>query len=347
MTLWIFLRAPDRQPEATSLVGENTHQNQAGKDILLSPQVLDDAESPASITPSSDVVDAEASLSIEDENATELPASTSVTSEADNLETTSPDPEAVPPSQSDSDEPPWQRYAAPLQDLPSGPKVAVVLMGLGLDRAATEAAIDQLPASISLSFSPYAPDLGDWVQRARQRGHEVLLDLPMEPETFPEEDPGPQALLTMLTEEQNLARLEWILGRAEEIVGLTAALGSRFLAAPDYLRPVLDAMQRNGYLFVDNGTSTAGKVAPLAAELGLVWLASHRFLDRPVTDRRGIDARMIQVERKALTEGHALALAQPYPATIEQLAEWADSLDKNGFALLPVTALARLGPAAP
>ncbi len=345
VSLWYVLRTQDRQAESTSLVIDTPLESEPGEEISIPPLDLDDTEPP--VTTPSATVGVEPPTPPEEASVAEGPGAASMTPDPGDVEDTTPEPEIAPPLQPDNTEPPWLRYGAVLQDLPSGPKIAVILMGLGLDRAVTEAAIDQLPARISLSFSPYAPNLQDWVRRARQLGHEVLLDLPMEPETFPEEDPGPQALMTMLTEEQNLARLEWILARADEVVGLTAALGSRFLGAPDQLRPIFQAMQQKGYLFVDNGVSTAGKVAPLASEVGLVRLASYRFLDQPVTDRKGIDARMIQVEREALAEGHVLALAQPYPTTIEQLAEWAENLHQNGFALLPVTALARLFPAPP
>ncbi len=50
---------------------------------------------------------------------------------------------------------------------------------------------------------PYGADVERLVARARGEGHEILLQVPMEPFGYPDNDPGPQTLLTSLTPEQN------------------------------------------------------------------------------------------------------------------------------------------------
>lgn len=93
---------------------------------------------------------------------------------------------------------PWQVYARRFDQADRRPRVALVIAGLGLDAEASRAAIAQLPAAVTLGFSPYAHELPNWIGAARQAGHEVLLGLPLEPADFPREDPGPGTLLTSL-----------------------------------------------------------------------------------------------------------------------------------------------------
>src|SRR5262249_41642783 len=69
---------------------------------------------------------------------------------------------------------PWQVYARPFNAPDNKPLVAVLVTGLGLSSATTEAAIAKLPPEITLSFSPYAEKLGDWLTAARAAGHEAL-----------------------------------------------------------------------------------------------------------------------------------------------------------------------------
>src|SRR3546814_11843183 len=147
--------------------------------------------------------------------------------------------------------------------------MGVVRSGLGLSDSATQAAIEQLPAAVTLSFSPYARGLERWIALARSRGHEVLIDLPMEPTTFPNEDPGPQALLTGLTPQENLDRLDWVLGRGSAYVGVAGSMGSRFTASRAAIEPLLQAMKQRGLLFVDRRSPEASLAAALAAELGV------------------------------------------------------------------------------
>ncbi len=234
----------------------------------------------------------------------------------------------------------WERYRQPFNMDDKRPRIAVVLSGLGLSDGATEAAINQLPAAVTLSFSPYARNLERWIALARARGHEVMLDLPMEPASFPNEDPGPQGLLTSLSPEANLDRLDWVLSRGSAYVGLAGSMGSRFTASREALEPVLREVGERGLIFLDRRTTEDSLVASLSEEIGLPHAVNSRSVDERQASRVAIDARLAQIERIALTEGFAVAMAQPYPVTLERLAEWTTELTSRGFALAPISALA-------
>jgi polysaccharide deacetylase 2 family uncharacterized protein YibQ len=223
---------------------------------------------------------------------------------------------------------------------PGPPRIAVVITGLGLSKAASEQAVEHLPPQVSLSFSPYAEQLGDWIARARAKGHEVLIDLPMEPATFPDDDPGPRALMTGLEPDQNLERLRWILDRAQGFVGVTAVMGSRFTTSETALQPVFETLKARGMLFLDNRSSEAGVAGRLAARLALPHAVNDRWLDGPNPNREAIDARLVQIERLALARGFSIAMGEPYPLTLDRVANWAVSLEARGFRLAPVSALA-------
>jgi polysaccharide deacetylase 2 family uncharacterized protein YibQ len=236
--------------------------------------------------------------------------------------------------------PAWKRHAQPFEAQDTRPRIAVVITGLGLSSAATEAAIKGLPGPISLSFTPYSRRLNEWIALARVNGHEVLLDLPMEPTSYPNDDPGPQALLTALSSRQNLERLDWALRRATGFVGVTAVMGSRFLASEEHMMPILTELKERGLLFLDNRDSETSVAGPLAQKLGLANAVNDRFLDRAQASRVAIDARLVQLERIARTDGFAVAIGQPYPVTIERLQEWAAEVQTRGFVLAPLSVVA-------
>src|SRR5262249_23135912 len=115
-------------------------------------------------------------------------------------------------------------YARPLTpsfDKVSGPRVALVVGGLGIGAAGTFQALAKLPGAVSFAFAPYGSDLTRWVARARSEGHEVLLQVPMEPFDYPDNDPGPQTLLTTLSPAQNVDRLHWFMSRFQGYVGIS------------------------------------------------------------------------------------------------------------------------------
>ena len=239
----------------------------------------------------------------------------------------------------------WRRHAAAFDASDTRPRIAVVVAGLGLDEAATKLAIQKLPPNVTLSFTPYAGDIARWIAMARFEGHEVMLDLPLEPANFPESDPGPLALMTGAEEGENLRRLDRILARGTSYVGVAARLGSRFTASDSDMRTLLQALKQKGLIYFENHSSDESVGATLAAGLGTYWVENDRFLDDSQVTAEALAARLAQVERIALTRGFAAAMAGPYPVTIRRLADWAAALEARGFALAPVSALVtRAGP---
>ena len=238
----------------------------------------------------------------------------------------------------------WERYALPFDLADTRPRIAVVISGLGLSQKATESAIRDMPSQVTLSFTPYAKKLQTWIAVARGQGHEVMLDLPMEPATFPKDDPGPHALITSLPPDENMRRLNWILDRGSAYVGLAGSMGSRFAVSREQMRPILATLKSRGLVYLDNRPTERSVAANLAGEIGLPRAVNNRLLDELQASRVAIDARLAQIERIALTEGYAVAMARPFPVTLERLAEWLRDLDERGFALAPLTAVVNRQP---
>jgi len=232
---------------------------------------------------------------------------------------------------------PWQAFAAPHADT-GGPVVALVVADLGLNTEVTEQAL-ALPPPVTLAFSPYAPGAAEWIARARAAGHEALLQLPMEPEGFPIDDPGPETLLVSLAPNENIERLHRVMGQGLGYVGLADLTGSRFAESADALRPVMAEVERRGLLWLDGGSAGGPVAARVAAEAG----APHLIAGLTVGDvptPGAVDARLAELADAAIRDGQAVAVVQPYPMVLDRLAAWLNSLAEGGPALAPVSALA-------
>ena len=257
-----------------------------------------------------------------------------------------PDPELVEeskqgplPKLSKDGRSPWQVYARPSDPDEVRPRIAIVIGGLGMSRAATEAAINRLPGAVTLAFDPYAGGLNDWVAAARKAGHEVLMGLPMEPRDFPIRDPGPYALMTSLEVPQILQRLNFVLSRASGYVGLISVMGSRFAVEEDLIRPLLMTMRNRGLMYIDNDTGRQSLAPKIASAIDMARAIVDSSLDSDPS-KAAIDAQLVKIEDRARRNSVTMALGRPFPATLDRLAAWISTLEGKKLALVPVSAIA-------
>ena len=237
---------------------------------------------------------------------------------------------------------PSARYARP-RDLPANkkdsPLISIVIGGLGIGASGTADAFAKLPATVTFALAPYGTDLEKLAERARADQHELLLQVPMEPFDYPDNDPGPQTLLTSLTSEQNIDRLHWLMSRFQGYVGLMSYMGARFTASEQGLAPVLrDAAQR-GLIYVDDGSSSRSIAGQLAGAHNLPFAKTDIVLDTVPTPVE-IDRALARLEMKARDSGVAVGFATAQPATIARIADWAKKVEARGIFLVPITMVA-------
>ena len=235
---------------------------------------------------------------------------------------------------------PWQVYARPV---PSGTqsdrRIALVVSGMGISESATAHAIKVLPPEVTLSFAPYGAGLQEWIARARAAGHEVLLELPMEPFGYPQNDPGPHTLLTGGNTDENISRLEWLMSRFTGYTGVMNYQGARFTTSASALTPVMGALGARGLLSVDNGASARSLAPELAEKAGMPAVQATRIVD-PVQNPEVIATSLDTLEDVAREKGSAVGVASGFPVTVDALVQWAASLKDEGYVLVPVTAIA-------
>ena len=236
---------------------------------------------------------------------------------------------------------PWQVYSRPFDQTDTRPRVAIVFVGLGVSAIATKTVLKKIPRPISLTFAPYSRGLKDWISASRAAGHEVLVDLPMEPFEYPKNDPGPYTLLTTLPEDQNNYRLHWVLSRLTGYVGVSTFMGSKFTTKPAKLRPVIKELKTRGLMLLDVRENPLSSAASIAERLKTPSVARDYVIDDTLT-QKGIRARLMQTEKLATSRGYAVAIARPYPLSIIEIKRWTDQVEDRGLALAPITAILRM-----
>jgi len=215
------------------------------------------------------------------------------------------------------------------------PVVAIVVGGLGVGAAKTVEAILRLPAAVTLAFTPYGSDPTKLVERARAQHHEILLQIPMEPYDYPDNDPGPQTLLTTLAPEQNIDRLYWHLSRFQGYAGIANFMGARFVATDTAMLPIVKETAKRGLAYFDDGT--ARSVAPSMTAAQAMPFAKADVAVDAVPTAGEIDRALGKLEDLAKERGLAVGVASALPISIERIGAWARTLDSHGVLLVPLT----------
>lgn len=235
---------------------------------------------------------------------------------------------------------PWQYYARPAEKPAKGkPRVAILLTNVGMNRNASEQA-QALPASISLSISPYAANASSWAKALRSVGHEIMLDWPMETASYPAEDPGLYALLGSDTPEQTEKKLSQTLAQAEGVIGLYAPANEKLSDHAEVLKPALQQLSARGQLVVYGHKDDKTPLTQALSTVPLPVLRADVVLDRE-RSAEAINAQLESLMAVAAQQGHALGVAQASPLMLKQLKEWIPTLAQKGMVLVPVSALAR------
>jgi polysaccharide deacetylase 2 family uncharacterized protein YibQ len=217
------------------------------------------------------------------------------------------------------------------------PKIAILVTGLGVSRSSTERAL-QLPTTVSLGFSPYGYNLKEWLVLAQKKGYSLYIHIPMEPIQYPMDMPGPYALLSDLSEQENIKRFEWVISRFDAIEGVYTTPDEKFSYAPQNMKPLLERLRDKNLLLVYGGGGQNASLQQLVKSASYEVVMIDRIIDSEITAESIIN-KLHEAEEIARKQGTVLVMASPYPVSIRLLDEWSKELIDKNIELVSITAL--------
>lgn len=239
-----------------------------------------------------------------------------------------------------ADTSPFARNARPFSNPDGKPVISLIVGGLGINATRTRAAINELPPEVTLSFAPTAENLSGLVREARRAGHEVLIELPMEPYDYGRQRPHAQVMQVSVSPEKNKQRLSKLLARTPGYFGVMNYQGAKFATEPTAIQPILDELSAKGLAFFEDGRLMRSEFGASAQQAGLAFGKATSWIDaRPEADE--ISQQLLLLESTARERGAALGTGMSFPVTLDILKDWLPTLDEKGIALAPASHYAK------
>ncbi|RUU06842.1 divergent polysaccharide deacetylase family protein [Mesorhizobium sp. USDA-HM6] len=233
---------------------------------------------------------------------------------------------------------PFDVYARPWSGA-RGARVAIIIGGLAVSQTGTQAAIAKLPAEVTLAFAPQGNSIDRWMKTARQGGHEIVMQIPLEPFDYPNVNPGRNTLTVSASPDENLKSLHWALSRTTNYTGVMNYMGARFSADANAMGPFMAELGKRGLAYVDDGSSARSLAPELALKDGVPFVAGDTAIDA-VQDRGEILKKLDSLEATARAKGTAVGIGSAFDITIDTVTSWVAEAKKRGIEIVPISAVA-------
>jgi polysaccharide deacetylase 2 family uncharacterized protein YibQ len=216
----------------------------------------------------------------------------------------------------------------------SPPLVAIVIDDIGYDRRIANRMLS-LDAPLTFSVLPHGPYSTEFAAEARAKGREIMLHLPMEPNEFPDINPGPGALLMQMSPDELIGQLNSHLDLFPGLKGVNNHMGSGISTSPEHMRQIFSILKKRRLYYIDSRT-TAETVARSSAELLKLPFAERDIFIDHREDETFIRSQLKKLIRRAQEQGYAVGIGHPHGITHRVLNENL-ALLKEKVALVPAS----------
>lgn len=245
-------------------------------------------------------------------------------------------PETAPPAPRNT----FERFSRSFSNPENKPTISVIVSGLGINSRRTQAVISELPPEVTLSFAPSTRGLSTWIRRARAAGHEVLIELPMEPYDYGREVPHAQIMQIAAGDETNRKRLTNFLSQVSGYTGVMNYQGAKFATSAEAADPVFATLSAKGVAFFEDGSLPRSVFSDVAVKHGTIFGKSDTWIDSRL-EADEITTQLMLLEAQALEQGASLGMGMSYPVTVDMLKEWTVQLESKGIILAPASHYAK------
>ncbi len=226
---------------------------------------------------------------------------------------------------------------------PKLPKICIIVDDFGQNDNALISKFLDLDKNIALSVMPNLKNSISIMKKAVQLGHEVLIHTPLEPESYPKDNPGELAIFVQMSDEDIKKRIESYIYQLNYAVGINHHMGSKAASDLRVMRIIMKAVKENGLFYIDSYTGVNSVVEQVANEYKVPFAKRQVFLDVPETSKHRAILKLEEM-KKIKTPVITVITHCHNDVKLRQLEFFIDRLKDQHYQLIPPSKAVKLYP---
>ncbi len=214
-------------------------------------------------------------------------------------------------------------------------KVAIIIDDLGRDMRVARGFLE-LPIALTVAILPYNTYSDKIARQAFWRGKEVLLHLPLQPQGYPDKDPGPGSLLVDMDRGVIQQELDFEISSLPHCVGVNNHMGSLFTEMQEPMEWVISVLKERDLFFVDSFTTPNSLACEVAGKVGVPFARRTHFIDDK-QDEAYIVQQLCRLADYAARNGGAVGIGHPYPETLAALPKALAAFEQKNVRIVPMS----------
>ncbi len=194
----------------------------------------------------------------------------------------------------------------PEKKRPAESYIAVIVDDVGYPAGAIEQ-FAGFKGKITFSVLPFLAHSREYADLFHRKGFEIMLHIPMEPLSYPEDDPGFGAIFTGETKTAIAIKMQRMLDNVPHIRGANNHMGSRATQDFQLMTWALSALRNRNMFFIDSLTTPESRAYDAARMLGVDTAKRDIFLDNR-EDFSSINAQFEELKDIAIERGVAIGI---------------------------------------
>ncbi len=216
-------------------------------------------------------------------------------------------------------------------------RVAILIDDIGQDLGALRELLE-INAPLSFAVLPLQPHSAEAAKRIHLKNRDILLHLPMEPKSYPEDRPGNGALFLSMTDKEIRTQFQSNLETVPHAKGVNNHMGSRFTEDTEKMLVVMTELKEKGLFFVDSRTTKDSKAKEAANKIGVPFLARRIFIDNDRNYQVSLENLTRWLENPGMQgSSPVLFIGHPYPSTILAIRDAISSMRAKGIEIVPIS----------